>query len=409
MNVRFRAAIALTLVFVVASARSARAQLMPTPPDAAGARVRLGPLRLNPSLSLTDIGVDTNLFNDADALNPKRDVALTFVPQTDIWMRAGRTWLTGNVRQDLVWFQDYRDERSANGAYRAGWVVPLTRVSLLVDGTWVRAKERSGFEIDARADRREGALSATTEVRALSRTFLGARAERRDIRFSTRSFFGGESLSEQLNRTRAGGAVTVRHEATPMTSLTAEVSEYHDRFALSPGRDANSIQAAGGVRFDPEAVIKGSVMVGYRRFTPASPDVPEYSGATVAANVSYVATTSTRVTLEAARDVEHSFENSHPYYLLNGIAGSFTQRVHGPLDVQGRVGFHSLTYRSRLNDATAPPERRDRITTLGGGFGYRLGRDLRLTFDVEQQGRLSVLALRNYSGIRYGMSVTYGL
>lgn len=408
MHVRVRLA-AIVLAGVALSGVTASAQILPATPDVTGARVRVGPLWMNPSLSLTDVGVDTNIFNDADEQNPKRDVAMAVVPQSDFWMRFGRTWLTGNARQDLLWFRDYRDERSANAQYRAGWLVPLTRVSLLIDGAWLRAKERPGLEIDARAERREGAASGALEVRALSRTLLGGRLERRDIRFASTAVFGGQRLQEQLNRVRTTAAATLRHEATPMTSLVAEATVFTDRFTYSPDRDADSTQMSGGLRFDPAALIKGSVFVGYRKFSPASPDVPAFTGTTLNADVSYVAPTSTRFAVQGVRDVEYSFENSQPYYLITGVSGSLTQRILGPLDVQGRGGVRTLAYRNRIAALDAPPDRRDRVVTVGGGFGYRVGHDLRVSLDVEHHRRTSIVSQRNYDGIRYGVSVSWGL
>jgi hypothetical protein len=408
VQVRARSVAAFALAGLVVNAGRAGGQQLPATPDTTGSRVRLGPLQLNPSISLSNIGVDTNLFNEAEALNPQRDLALNLSPQTDAWMRLGRTWLVGDVRQDLVWFRDHRDERSANGTYRGGWLVPLSRVSVLVDGSWQRAKERTGFEIDTRASRREGAVTGALEVRALSRTLVGGRFERRTIRFSAGSIFGGEDLARQLNRTRTAATASIRYELTPITSLTTEVSQYRDRFAFSPDRDADSVQASAGFRLDQAAIIKGWVLVGYRRFSPVSADVPRYNGATVSANLSYVALTSTRVAVEGVRDVEYSYEMNQPYYLLNGVTAAVTQRVYGPFDVQGRVGYRTLVYRNRPGDGPASP-RRDRVTTVGGGGGYRVGHDVRVSFDVEQQRRTSPLELRTYSGSRYGFSVTYGL
>ena len=162
MNVRFTYALAVAWAFGLAMARPAQAQLIPATPDNTRARVKVGPLWMNPSVSLSDVGLDTNIFYDPETQDPKQDVAFTFVPQTDLWMRMGRTWLSGNIRQDLIWFRDYANERAANGSYRAGWIVPLTRMSLVVDGSWLRAKERSGFEIDARELRHEWMGSATS-------------------------------------------------------------------------------------------------------------------------------------------------------------------------------------------------------------------------------------------------------
>ncbi len=109
------------------------------------------------------------------------------------------------------------------------------------------------------------------------------------------------------------------------------------------------------------------------------------------------------------RDVEYSFEDAQPYYLLNGLTGTLTQRVFGPLDVQGRAGLRSLDYRNRMNVPGLPPERRDHVTVLGAGLGYNLGRDMRFAIDTEHHRWTSAIADRGFSGARYGVTITYDL
>ena len=387
------------------------AQVLPPTPDATGARVQVGPVLMNPTVSLSDLGLDTNLFNDAQSELPKRDMALTFMPQTDAWMRVGPTWVTGTARQNLVWFREYSDQRASNGTYRVGWVVPLTRLSLFVNANWLRAKERPSFEIDTRAARAENAIHGAAEYRLWSRTLVGGRVERRAIRFGTGSFFEKHDLHQRLSRTRTSGALTLRHELTPMTSVTADVSGYRDRFVLAPSRDAGSVQGSAGLQFDPSGIIRGSAQVGYRRFTPVSQDVPAFTGATMSGSVSVIAPTSTVVTGEILRDLEYSFDDRQPYYVLSGSGFSLVQRVYGSLELLGRVGYRRLTYRDRLTsaDTAAAEARRDRVLVVGGGPSYRVGQQVRVLFDLERHERRSAITDRSYRGYKFGMTVTYGL
>lgn len=385
------------------------AQVLPATPDTTGARVHLGPILMNPTLSLSDVGMDTNLFNDATSERPKRDVTLTLVPQSDLWMRAGRTWLTGNVRQELLWFREYEDQRASNGLYQAGWVVPLTRFSLFVNGTWTRAKERPNFEVDTRAARAENAVQGAAEYRVRSRTLIGARLERRSIRFAEDTFFERRSLHDELSRTRTGGAVTVRHELTPLTSLTADFSGYRDRFVASPDRNASAVQGSLGVRFDPAALLRGAAQIGYRRFTPVSTATPAFTGATFSASMSLTTPSATSLVAEVVRDLEYSFEEQQPYYVLSAVAATVGQRVWGPFELFGRVGYRTLAYRQGPLADPLTVGRRDEVWTYGGGPSYRLGQNVRASLDIERQARYSPLVDRDYSGLRYGVTVTYGL
>jgi hypothetical protein len=160
--------------------------------------------------------------------------------------------------------------------------------------------------------------------------------------------------------------------------------------------------------FDPAALIKGSARIGYRNFAPLVPGLPDYKGATAAVNLAYTLLDVTRFSIEATRDIQYSYDVTQPYYLLTGASGSITQQICGPLDVVARYGAQQLAYRERAGAAIAAANRIDHVRMYGGGIGYRLGRDARLGFNVDQQKRTSETARRQYDALRYGVAVTYG-
>ena len=55
------------------------------------------------------------------------------------------------------------------------------------------------------------------------------------------------------------------------------------------------------------------------------------------------------------------------------------------------------------------PERIDHYRTFGGGIGYRVGRDIRVGFNIDSFHRDSIVASQAYDGVRGGMAVTYVL
>jgi hypothetical protein len=400
---------ALFTALLLSRAAAMSAQTVPHEPDPNRVRIRIGPILLNPSIALTNAGVDTNVFNEEDSTTPESDFTLTVTPKTDVFMRVGRTWLTGAIIEDLVWYKKFSSERSANNNYAATWLVPLTRIAFAVGGNWVSTRERPGFEIDARSQRTERAGNAGIELRALSKTFMGVKGEQRKIEFDRAALFLGNNLHEELTRTITTGAVSLRHQLTPLTSVGVSAGREQERFEFSPLRDSDSDKVDFALAFDPFALINGSATFGYRNFKPASPDVPGYSGSTLGINLSYVALGSTRISATGTRDVQNSYDISEPYYLLTGFTVALAQQIYGPLDVQVRVGSQKLAYRDRIGAVVAVSDRVDRVRSYGGGFGYRVGRDLRVGFNVDKQTRKSDLVRRRYDGLRYGMAVTYGL
>jgi hypothetical protein len=391
-------ALAMALTPLAASAQSNAG-----PPS--NVRMRIGPLFVNPTLALSNAGRDTNVFNDAK--NPKEDVTITITPATDLWLRVGPSWVQGNIREDIVWFQKFTSERSANNSYTVKWMIPLNRLTVTPNGAYVNTRERPGYEIDARAERTEKMYGGNIEYRLFTKTFVGVEARRAMTDFVEGSFFQGTDLHNELNRTVDIGTLNVRHQMTPLTSLNLSASIDQDRFQFDPLRNSDSRGYAASIRFDPAALIKGTASFGYRDFKPKSPDLPGYQGSTFAVDLSYVLLGVTRFTVNAVRDVQYSYDVNEPYYLQTGIAGSIGQQIFGPVDVVVRGGVRRLEYRDRITAIVPIANRTDRPTSYGAGIGYHLGRDTRVGVNADHTRRDSAVDARQYQGWTYGIAVTY--
>lgn len=403
-------AAALTLLILSAPV-SAQQQLLPPPPDADSSvsQIRLGPFWLNPSIALTNAGVDTNVFNLPEDQHPRNDFTFTITPQTNVWLRMGRSWLGGVVKEDLVWYQKYESERASNESYTLGWIAPLTRVRFGAETNWLDTRDRVGYEVDARLQHTDLTYNGSAELRALSKTFVGVKASQHQVDYASDSSYRGFSVREQLNRAETAVDLTVRYQVTPLTNLLFQGGRQEDRFDLDPLRDSNSMRFAVGVTFDPFALIKGSAQIGYRRFEPLSAAVPGYEGSTAQVDLSYVALGSTKVSVQALRDVQYSYQVTQPYYLQTGGTFAVTQRISGPIDAGARLTLQQLAYRNREGLDALLGERVDHVRMYGGSVGYNAGPDLRIAFNVDQQTRDSEVDHQRYRGLRMGLSVTYGL
>jgi hypothetical protein len=82
--------------------------------------------------------------------------------------------------------------------------------------------------------------------------------------------------------------------------------------------------------------------------------------------------------------------------------------VFGPFDVMVRAGTQRLAYRDRSGAFVENVNRIDRVRTFGGGIGYRLGRDMRWGFNLDDYRRTSDVTSRGFDALRFGTSVTYG-
>jgi hypothetical protein len=388
---------------VAASAVRASAQ---DPDPAEEGRFRLGPLRFTPSIALSNLGVDDNVFNED--LNAKRDTTAAVGPAVNLWMHVGRSRLTGLASGQYLYFRTYDNERAWNTNDELKWEVPLGRVTPFIGGIYTNTKDRPGYEIDSRAHQRFAAVRLGTSLRLSAITSVVLAGTRSATAFDEGETFLGADLATALNRTSQSEELQLRFKLTPLTTLVLGADSVQDRFRFNSIRDANSIRVLPGFELRPSALVSGKVFVGYRRFDALNQGVPDYQGPIAAVDATYIAGP-TRFGLKVSRDLTYSYEPAQPYYALTDLGLIITERVTHTWDVVARGGRQTLDYK-RLNSVAAGTARTDIVRQYGGGLGYRVGQTLRLGFDAIYYRRLSSeVALRDFAGLRFGASVSYGL
>ena len=262
----------------------------------------------------------------------------------------GRTWISGTIDVDWVYYHRYSSERSVNSRYAVEVSRTVNRLALRAGANRLSTRERPGFEIDARSKRVETAFDGEATIRALPRTQVGAKAWRQRVEFDQASVFLDFKLGEELDRTNSGTAFVMRYDLTALTNVSIEIGRDRDRFVTALFRDSDSTRVTGGVTLRPRALISGSASFGYRDFKPLAADVPPYQGATGAVDLTFDRLGgSTRLVLQATRDLQPSFEFSEPYFLETGVTASVQQQVYGSFDVLVSAGVRRLAYRNRIN------------------------------------------------------------
>jgi hypothetical protein len=389
---------------VLIIAARAAAQVAPPPDPLESMSFRLGPLGISPALALTDVGVDSNIFNESGA--PRVDFTATITPQLTARLRAGRVLLSGFNSTGFVYYLDFADERSINyvlngrADFDAGWFQPF------VAGDLQDTHERLNQEIDVRAGRMGRTGSAGLKILAGPRTAFVVSGRWHDFEFDSGETFEGVPLDATLNRQVDSYEASIDHALTSLTTLNVTAAWQEDRFDQSPARDARAFSIVPALNFDPIALVQGSIAVGYKQFEPSSTDLPSFSGVVVRTAVTYTLLERTRFEFRAARDVQYSFEILEPYYVGSGARLQMTYWLTGPFDLQGAAGRDRLSYQS-IEPSLA--ERIDRVDQFSAGVGYRLAENARLGLNWEYTRRLSDRADRRYDRRRIVASLLYGL
>ena len=396
---------AVVLMVSLCFVRSAAAQEVPTAIDdpVAEAPIRLGALGVGPRLRLNSLGVDTNVFNEP--ADPKSDFTFAVEPGADLWLRTGRGLWTFAGGLEFVYFNEYETERAINSNARAQYEFRFNRLRPFVSASTLNTSQRPGYEIDARARHYEADFHAGTDVRVASKGTVRLDARHLDYSFAGDEVFNGRPLNQELNRTLRGVDVAWRQRLTVLTTWVTRVSGEQERFQYESIRNSDSFRVSSGFELARLALIRGTAFVGFRKLTPAEGGVfQEFAGLTADVGVSYTMPTQTRLSAEVDRDLQYSYVNATPYYVLTAWTATVTQRVVGAWDLQVSGGRDRLAY-----EAIVPVDARtDFIDRVGGGLGYAIGEDIRMSLDVHSYHRRSRLPENEYGGMRAGISVTYG-
>lgn len=382
-----------------------RAQQEETDPFSS-ARFRFGPLAFTPTLALSNLGIDTNVFNEET--DPKRDLTATLSSQIQAWLHLGPARLSGRAATDFVYFREYSNQRSINTQNQLRVEVPISRIKPYISGSLISTRQRPGYEIDTRPHRSERSVGVGVDLRVATHISVGVSASRTKTEFDADEVFRGTNLRTALSRELESATATVRFVLTPLTTFVILADAQRERFEFISLRDADSIRVTPGFEFGAFALITGRVYAGYRKFDALGPGAPDYTGAVASAELGYTLLGSTHLDVRIDRDVAYSIEEFQPTYLVTGGTASITQGLSGGFDVVARGGAQRLEYRHLKNAAPLRAGRIDKVVTYGGGVGYRLARDVRVGGNIDYYRRKSEVARFEYDGLKYGTTVTFG-
>ncbi len=305
--------VAVLVAACVTCSRPASGQAEPDP--RADARFHVGPLYLTPTISITNLGVDNNVFNSAEA--PESDFTFSLRQDLDAAVPFGRKALltaTGAVTVD--YYRRFSRERAVSGNLVARLEHYLSRMTIFLEAGEESTRQRPNFEIDARLRREHRSGSAGVSVRVFRKLYLEPSVAVSEARFDATAIYDGVQLRDTLGRDTRTGRLAARWRATPLTSFGLRVEAEADRFPWAPERNADTARVTAGVDMRPRALVSGSANVGVQRFRTLSRKLPDDEGLFAQATLAYRIVSSTSLELTAKRDVGYSYQVREPYYVV---------------------------------------------------------------------------------------------
>jgi hypothetical protein len=377
---------------------------------ASAARVTLGPIALSPSISIPNIGYDSNVFYDP--VHPVSDLTATIEPKVVAWIRAGRGRVTWNGRADAFLFKQYSDQNTINTDHTVRADMPFGRLRLSAAGSYVAARERPGFEIDERVRRTEQMLLVGAQWQLNPVTSISAVMRRSAVRFDSDATFDNQNLAYALNRQGEAFEVGIQHALTPLSSIVGSVGMMRDSFDSDRTRDSGTRRVGVGFAFKPLALVTGRVEAGLLTFQPNDPALTSLTVPNVSGDIGYTLRGVTHLTLRIDRGVNYSIDDALSYYLQTGISGSVIHHVRDDLTLTGTVMRQLLDYRAATAIVRALPLTPATVVmAYDAGLGQQLTPSVTWGIHVGFMGRSSnaPAVAGNYDAFRFFFTVGYGL
>ena len=373
----------------------------PAPPQSETGRATF---TLAPLISLTDVGVDSNIL--ASSTNPRRDTTGRVTIGAEPTSHLGRVDLSGRATVGFAYFRQYSDQRSVDTDDMGRIDVRLNRVTLYGSGSVLRTRDVFSPEIDIRTQRLEQGVEAGTEIQVTPHARLAVGVRRSYLQFDSSSdLFFNASLQTALDRRVDTVTVSARDAITPLTTIAVIGDLQRDAFAFTSARNTDSVRVLTGIECKPTALLDGKAYAGYRIFHPTDTGAPDLQAVVASVDMGYTVVEAVRLGVRFTRDLAHSYSLGERYFVLNDVRGSITSRITPSWDVTAMVGRQYLTYQTPWMsggdqpgvDSVIPI---DRLVRFGVGTTARLGPRYTFSVNGETYRRDSTLTGGVYDRVR---------
>jgi len=376
------------------------------------ARLRLGALRLNASFELANAGYDSDVyFGYLDEAVPDYTFSAG-LPVQVLLPLSKKVVLDVSDTPQYLFYLDTERERAWNNSFQGLVHFALDAIYLQAGLESANVRRRLSPELDANVrEKRDGynglALWQLSRMTSLALIYGGA-----EYRYSDAEYLG-TNIADRLGRREDFFDFVTYVQPGPRTRIfvDGQFGTYKFTATEAANRNAKSYAFFGGIEFIPRAGevlqrmgIRGSASLGYTRFDIDEPGVPDGSGITGRADVSFEFLKKTTGRLTFSRGFQFSIYSGASFYLMTrygaGIARRLSRRAslnydfsYTNNDYPGDSGFEGVN---------------NRFLSHSFSLDLRLARNLDLTLlgSFSQRTRYATDPVRNRNFI--GMSLTYG-
>ena len=380
------------------------------------ARWRLGALRVNAALALTNAGYDSDIyFGYLDEAVP--DYTFTAgVPIQVFLPLSKKVVLEVFDSPEYLFYLGTMKERAWNNIFWGQVHFAFDRLYIQAGGGLSNIRQRLSPELNINTREKEDSLNGTilwqvSRVISLGLLYGGSQFDYGDAEF------GGTSIADTLNRKESyfDFVAYLQPSFRVRLFIDGQYGAYTFTEAVSSFKDTRSYGVFGGLAFVPKEgearpvePVQGSISLGYKLFDILDPLLTDGSGFVGAVDVSAGLFKKTTGRAFILRDFAFSAYSSGTFYLSTNYGGGVSRQLSRRAIFSYDLLFSRSAYPQQDSGSGIPASQSSRYTTHRFSLSLRLARNLAITF----LGTLSKRVLDD-SGLSrnrnfYGLNIVYG-
>jgi hypothetical protein len=342
--------------------------------EMARARLHLGPVRLIPSLTVTNAGYDNNVFATSD--NPVSDWTATFTAGFRFLLPLGsKMYFRADAMPSYTWYDKLSDRRFFGGLYDGSLIGFFNRLTLVANAQNTQTYRNYSSEFDSRVVYKDSNAGGNFELNLGGPFYLIGEGSFARIKYDASGVqppTGSPSDVERNNRDEAtfGGGFRYAPNKTWNTSIV--YSETHSDY-LQQAAFRNNISRAGlvGVLYArPNLFV--NLTGGYREGLANDSLFPSYSTGVGGYFISWFPTYWLEIQTYGHRRIVNSLAVGSPYFFENRIGGAIGIEVLSRVLLRGFGQKGPNNYpRDTVGDNGELIRRRDDATIYGGGVSVK--------------------------------------
>ncbi|MCA1734153.1 MAG: hypothetical protein LC732_11190, partial [Acidobacteria bacterium] len=243
------------------------------------ARYRLGPIRVQPTFVLRNLGYNDNVFGATDDDLAVDDWTATVGAGVQAWLPFGPKMVFGStLRPEYTWYKDNDELSRMGGYYDVAAYGFFNRLRLEARALTEDTQTIVSSELQATTRRETAGFSGRAEVEIFRRLAVFAGADQRSFEHENPDIEGLDYDVTRLDRDDSAMRAGVRYAWRSWFDVSAMVEKTETEFDLNPQlRDNESEAVLVGVHYDrPQFFV--NLVGGQRDGTPLNgSSFPEYS------------------------------------------------------------------------------------------------------------------------------------